>query len=150
MKFLCVDCDTQMASVETAVPDDGTMAITFRCPKCQRQVAMLTNPMETRMVDSLCVDLGERATEKGRRPFESLRSRLDTGIDGGPEPGAADEADEEPTWSDEAERRLGRVPGFVRGMVRRLYVDWARERGLSEITLNVMDEARADLGIEEL
>ncbi|NIR45641.1 MAG: hypothetical protein GWN99_14675 [Gemmatimonadetes bacterium] len=140
MKFLCVDCDAQMKSVESAAPGDGTMAITFRCPNCDRQVAMLTNPMETRMVDSLCVDLSDSAAEA--QPFESVRSHLETRH---PDPSGPD-----PVWSDEAEKRLGRVPGFVRGTVRKLYMEWARERGLSEITLTVMDEARAQLGIEEM
>lgn len=53
-----------------------------------------------------------------------------------------------PSWSPEAEARLGRVPGFVRGMVRQLYVDWAVEHGVAEITVQMMDRARADVGLE--
>ena len=44
--------------------------------------------------------------------------------------------------------RLGRVPSFVRGMVRRIYTDWAQERDIRTITPEVMDEARTDLGLE--
>jgi hypothetical protein len=33
-------------------------------------------------------------------------------------------------------------------MVKRIYTDYARERGLSEITPEVMDRARSDLGLE--
>jgi hypothetical protein len=143
VKFLCVDCDAQMASVETTSPGDGTLSVRFRCPGCEREVAMLTNPMETQMVNSLCVDVGGSTTRQ--QPFESVRSHLMTG--------GADRLQDQkgagaPAWSDAAEIRLARVPGFVRGMVRRLYGEWAQERGIAEITPEIMDEARADLGLE--
>jgi len=50
MKFLCVDCDQQMAFGERELPGDGTLAATFKCPSCGRVVALLTNPMETQLV----------------------------------------------------------------------------------------------------
>ena len=40
------------------------------------------------------------------------------------------------------------MPKFVRAMVRKIYTDWAEERGLAEITPEIMDRARADLGLE--
>jgi hypothetical protein len=143
MKFLCLDCDAQMASVDTAAPDDGTLTVTFRCPNCDRLVAMLANSMETQMVNSLCVDVGGRSAAP--QPFESVRSHLESGAEGALRDATADGG---PAWSRDAEQRLARVPGFVRGMVRRLYKEWAAERGIDEITLQVMDEARSDLGIE--
>ena len=39
MKFLCVDCDAQMESVDKGAPGDGTLAIMFRCPECERSDA---------------------------------------------------------------------------------------------------------------
>jgi len=51
-------------------------------------------------------------------------------------------------WSRDAQERLARVPGFVRGMVKKIYADYARERGIAEITPAVMDTARAELGLE--
>ena len=51
-------------------------------------------------------------------------------------------------WSPEALERLERVPSFVRGMVKRIYADWARERGIGELTPEIMDRARTDLGLE--
>jgi hypothetical protein len=33
-------------------------------------------------------------------------------------------------------------------MVKKVYVEWAAEHGIAEITPAVMDEARADLGLE--
>lgn len=142
MKFLCVECDTQMVSVAQMDPGDGTVSIVFRCPDCAREIAMLANPMETQMVKGLCVDLAGRASEP--EPFEAIRSQ----VKGERDDVASGEPGDEPRWSAEAEVRLARVPGFVRGMVRRLYLDWARERGLDEITVAVMDEARAELGME--
>src|SRR5258705_11391048 len=61
MKFLCIECDQQMAFAERQLPGDGTLAATFKCPKCGRVVAMLTNPMETQLVSSLGVEIGGRA-----------------------------------------------------------------------------------------
>jgi len=58
MKFLCVPCDEAMKITETKGPEDGSLAVVFGCPSCRRQVAMLTNPMETQMVRSLCEDRG--------------------------------------------------------------------------------------------
>jgi len=40
------------------------------------------------------------------------------------------------------------VPGFVRGMVKRIYGDYARDHGIAEITPTVMDTARSELGLE--
>jgi hypothetical protein len=40
------------------------------------------------------------------------------------------------------------VPGFVRGMVKRIYLDYAAERRIAEITPEVMDRARSELGLE--
>src|SRR5881398_3039214 len=51
-------------------------------------------------------------------------------------------------WSTAAEERLARVPNFVRGMVKKIYADYAKERGLVEITPAVMDSARSELGLE--
>src|SRR5256885_188819 len=53
-----------------------------------------------------------------------------------------------PAWSSDAQERLGRVPSFVRGMVKKIYADYARERGIVEITPAIMDTARAELGLE--
>lgn len=144
MKFLCVDCDAQMVSVQRANPGDGTLTVVFACQQCGREVAMLANPMETQMVNSLCVSIGGRTVPE--QPFEGVRSRIETGG----ETALADERAAGPEWSDAAERRLARVPGFVRGMVRRLYNEWAAERGIAEITEQVMDDARADLGLEAM
>lgn len=137
MKFLCVDCDRQMTFEERQLPGDGTLAAAFRCPACNRAVAMLTNPAETQLVSALGVKIGGEAVP-GSQPLELVGSFLEAA------PGAA----AAPTWDDEATRRLERVPAFVRGMVKRLYGDYARERGITVITPAVMDRARGELGLE--
>ena len=77
MKFLCVDCDKQMAFEERQLPGDGTLAATFKCPTCGRVVAMLTNPMETQLVSSLGVEIGGRTVPE--QPFETVRKMVSTG-----------------------------------------------------------------------
>jgi hypothetical protein len=119
------------------------LAVTFRCPSCGRQVAMLANPMETQLVNSLCVDMSA-GTDRGQ-PFGSVRTHLRPDADAQPQRSGTMGG---PAWSDEAETRLARVPTFVRGMVRRLYTEWAQDNGIEEITAKVMDEARSDLGLE--
>jgi len=151
MKFLCLDCDAQMDFAERREPGDGTFAAAFRCPRCHRAVALLANPMETQLVGSLGVKIGGRALDAP--PFElargSMRGRDDAFVDEeGGAAGPETEARPALTWSADARERLLRVPGFVRGMVKRIYVDYAAQRGIEEITPEVMDRARAELGLE--
>lgn len=172
MKFLCLDCDEAMDFGERQLPGDGTLAAVFVCPGCDREMALLTNPMETRVVSSMGVKIGGR--EVPEQPMELLRSNLDgarpdvfveDGAEGESPPPAGDPGGEaspddararprpdptvnRPNWTPEAVDRLGRVPRFVRGMVKRIYSDYARERSIEEITPEVMDQARTDLGLE--
>ena len=156
MKFLCVPCDDVMTFAERQVPGDGTLAAVFRCPSCEREMAMLTNPYETQLVSGLGVKIGGRAVPE--QPMELLRTSLD-----GARPDAFIEAEAPPAgatlagdvpvagrlvWTPEALERLERVPSFVRGMVKRIYADWARERDIGEMTPDVMDRARTELGLE--
>ncbi len=46
------------------------------------------------------------------------------------------------TWTEEAERRVQRIPPFVRGMVVQAVEEFARQKGDMEITLELMDEAK--------
>src|SRR2546428_9857283 len=74
MKFLCLDCDQPMKLHSTEGPDEGSLAVTFRCPECGFRVAMLTNPFETQMVRSLGVKVGGRTVPA--EPFENLRATM--------------------------------------------------------------------------
>lgn len=148
MKFLCIDCDTQMTFEERDQPGDGTFGASFECPSCKRRIAMLANPMETQLVDSLGVKIGGRTLDP--QPMESIRSSMV-----GREDAFADELPPLDTdsrkslvWSAESRDRLERVPSFVRGMVKKIYAEWAIEHGIQEITPDVMDRARTDLGLE--
>jgi light-independent protochlorophyllide reductase subunit B len=49
-------------------------------------------------------------------------------------------------WNKEATAELNKVPGFVRGKVKRNTEKFARERGFSEITLEVMYAAKEAVG----
>lgn len=146
MKFLCVECDRQMTFEERRLPGDGTLAAAFKCPACGRVVAMLTNPMETQLVASLGVKIGGTTIEP--EPLETIRSQVTTGRDGAFADDASRTPHPAPHWSQGAEERLARVPTFVRGMVKKIYGDYARERGIAEITPAVMDTARTELGLE--
>jgi hypothetical protein len=151
VKFLCLDCDEQMAFTERREPGDGTFAAAFRCPRCQRAVALLANPMETQLVGSLGVKIGGRALDAP--PFElargTMRGRDDAFVDeDGGVTGPGTGTGVTLTWSVDARERLLRVPGFVRGMVKRIYADYAAQRGIGEITPEVMDRARTELGLE--
>jgi Proto-chlorophyllide reductase 57 kD subunit len=149
MKFLCLDCDEQMTFTERAQPGDGTFAASFTCPRCGRAVAMLANPMETQLVGSLGVRIGGR--ELDEQPMEFVRRNVvgkddafvDAAAEPPPEAGAT-----RPIWTADAADRLARVPSFVRGMVKRIYGEYASERGIAEITPEVMDRARVELGLE--
>ena len=147
MKFLCLTCDEVMAFAERQLPGDGTLTAIFTCPACKREMALLTNPMETQLVTSLGVEIGGRTVP--RQPMQQTRMGLDS-----PREDAFEVAETPPaahgpvTWSAEATERLENVPRFVRGMVKRIYAEYAMERELQVITPEVMDRARSDLGLE--
>jgi len=147
VKFLCVECDRQMVFEERQVPGDGTLAAAFRCPACGRVVAMLTNPMETQLVASLGVKIGGATLPP--QPLETVRTMVASGRDDAFDDGTGDGGrGTGVSWSAEAQERLARVPGFVRGMVKKIYADYARDHGIAEITPAMMDRARSELGLE--
>ena len=109
---------------------------------------MLANPMETQLVSALGVKVGGRTLDE--QPLELVRSNV-VGKDDAfvetpaPSPSPGNGA---PKWSSAAEDRLAKVPGFVRGMVKKIYREYAAERGIPEITPEIMDRARTELGLE--
>jgi hypothetical protein len=146
VKFLCVGCDAVMEYVERRIPGDGTMAVVYACPACGKETAMLANPMETRLVSGLGIEVGGRTVPP--EPLELVRSSLE-GLEG--PAGTAGERPAQPgrvRWSEDARERLMAVPSFVRGMVKRIYGEYASERGIEEITPEIMDRARSELGLE--
>jgi len=151
MKFLCIACDTVMEFAERQIPGDGTLAAVFECGSCDREVAMLTNPMETQLVSSMGVKIGGR--EVPAQPMELARTSMEGGSEDVFDP--TDEPAQDPTahpmrvtWTSEAVGRLDNVPSFVRGMVKRIYTDWAQQNGVNEMNPQIMDRARTELGLE--
>ena len=162
MKFLCIECDEQMTFETREQPGDGTFAAAFACPKCGRRIAMLANPVETQLVSSLGVRIGGRTLDE--QPMELIRSTVAGRADAfaesaSPQSGQSDHADSDsvnasaptrqrPRWSADANDRLARVPSFVRGMVKKIYTEYAADHAIAEITPEVMDRARTELGLE--
>jgi len=166
MKFLCLDCDQPMKLHSTEGPDEGSLAVTFRCPECGFRVAMLTNPFETQMVRSLGVKVGGRTVPP--EPFENVRAAMtgarpdafagtggasDTPGPGCPfaaalgEPATTTPEPSSLTWAPEAEARLERIPSFIRAMARRSIERYAESQGHRTVTEAVMDEARSVFGM---
>lgn len=142
MKFVCDDCRRAMELVDnTPSEDGGSMAIRYTCPNCGRSISMITNPGETQMVRSLGVTIGHAALASAPEPMSMIRSALTSQA-----PPIAP-AGPEPAWSEAALRRLAAAPAFVQGMIRRLYTDYAWQKGYAEITPAVMNEAREALGM---
>ena len=52
------------------------------------------------------------------------------------------------TWSPAAQSRLDRIPSFVRGVVAKRVEDWARARGLHEITPELLGDVRKAMPID--
>ncbi|MGD1860420.1 MAG: PCP reductase family protein [Leptolyngbyaceae cyanobacterium] len=51
-----------------------------------------------------------------------------------------------PTWTPDAEKRLKEIPFFVRPAARKKIEKFAQEKGLSEITESVYEEAKKQFG----
>jgi proto-chlorophyllide reductase subunit len=108
---------------------------------------MLTNPMETQLVASLGVKIGGRTVTE--QPLETIRTTVATAKDDALAETVTEAARAVAArWSPDAMERLARVPGFVRGMVKRIYAEYARDHGIAEITPAMMDRARTELGLE--
>ena len=162
MKFLCVECDEAMKLLRTEGPEEGSLTVAFGCPRCGRQVAMLTNPWETQLVRTLGVKVGGRTGTL--EPFEQIRSTLGTqreeafvseaGLSEGPGcpfaamiPGHDAAATGTVVWTPEAEARIERIPNFIRPMAKKAIERFAQDKGYATITDAVMDEARTAIGM---
>ena len=141
MKFLCIECDERMDFEDREVPGDGTFGASFKCPKCGRRIAMLANPMESQLMEALGVEIGGRTLDA--EPMQFVEKAMVTRDDAIAKPSGV-----RTVWSEAGKERLERVPTFVRGMVKRIYTDWALEHGIEQITPEIMDRARTELGLE--
>ncbi len=134
MKFLCVACDEPMKLIEARPPERGSLTVLYRCPSCDSEVAMLTNPYETQVVSSLGVEVGGEASGSdaaSKCPFSGVVR----------DAGLADAGAGFP-WTAEAVSRLENIPEFARPMAKTGIEKFAKERGLAEIDAQVLEQAR--------
>ena len=136
MKFLCVPCDKPM-QLEGKSSDRASIALTYSCPDCGYEFAMLTNPMETQLVGSLGVKIGADAqTGASKCPFTGMVQEEQS------------PTDDALGWTSEAEQRMATVPEFVKPMVRGGIEKFARDRGYDRVDERVLDEAKGFFGME--
>ena len=166
MKFLCVPCDSPMKMQTIGPPERGSLSVVYSCPECGYEMALLTNPFETQLVQSLGVRIGPEveagasstsgrlgaagasaspadasAEPGGRCPFSAM-------IPGNKEVGPTEAGDPIPVrWTTTAEARLANIPAFVRPMARTGIERFARERGSLEVNEQILDAARDFFGM---
>jgi Proto-chlorophyllide reductase 57 kD subunit len=153
MKFLCVPCDSPMKLQTVGPPDAGSLSVIYSCPECGYEMAMLTNPYETQLVQSLGVRIGPAtdganasagaSTAGGKCPFPAMMGAVE-GTDG-----QRPQTDEPPPvrWTSAAEARLANIPAFVRPMARTGIEKFARENGAVEVDEKILDAAREFFGM---
>jgi hypothetical protein len=127
-----------------ASPQGGSLSVVYSCPECGYEMAMLTNPFETQLVQSLGVRIGpEKSADASdsRCPFNAMIPTTDDARSG---------QTDEPIpvrWTAAAEARLANIPAFVRPMARTGIERFARERGALEVDENILDAAREFFGM---
>lgn len=144
MKFLCVACDEPMKLRKTEGPDGGgSLSVSFYCPKCFQEFAMLTNPFETQMVSSLGVKIGGKVPESAGDPSKCPFSDVVQKVMGG----AKNDSSEHFEWTPKASERLGKIPEFVRPMAKMGIEKFAKESGYAAVDEKVLDEAKEKFGM---
>jgi hypothetical protein len=148
MKFLCVPCDSPMKLQTVGSPEGGSLSVVYSCPECGYEMAMLTNPFETQLVQSLGVRIGPdtqggaSSTSGSRCPFTSMMPAIENG-----ESRPVHTAPIPIRWTAAAEARLANVPEFVRPMARTGIERYAREQGVMEVDEKILDAAREFFGM---
>jgi len=151
-------------------PEGGSLSVVYSCPECGYEMAMLTNPFETQLVQSLGVRIGPdkaassaglsagthegtASASSGRCPFPAMMSGVEGAVDGAGrasvgEAGHVQAAEPIPVrWTSAAEARLANIPSFVRPMARTGIEQFARERGAVEVDEKILDAARDFFGM---
>jgi len=158
MKFLCVSCDEPMKLQAVDNSGGGSLSVVYGCPRCDHQIAMLTNPLETEMVQSLGVKIGPgeggagtvdspatahvagdgaaAAASGSGCPFSGMVAQME-----------AEGAPDGPRWTTEALSRLDNIPELVRPMAKQGIEHYARTEGLAEIDEEVLEHARGRFGM---
>ena len=148
MKFLCIPCDSKMTLQTIAPPDGGSLSVVYSCPECGYEMAMLTNPFETQLVQSLGVRIGPEASSTASTraggtncPFAAMMPAVE---------GAPPDQAGEPIpvrWTSGAEARLANIPEFVRPMAKTGIEKFARDRGALEVDEKILDAAKDFFGM---
>src|SRR6186997_1780109 len=149
MKFLCVPCDSQMQLQTVGPPERGSLSVVYSCPECGYEMAMLTNPYETQVVQSLGVRIGPEsaggapsaAAAGGKCPFSGMIPGMEDA------PAGATSGTIPVRWTSAAEARLANIPEFVRPMARTGIERFAQEKGAVEVDEKILDEARDFFGM---
>jgi len=160
-----------MKLAEVAPPDRGSLAVRYACPECGYEMAMLTNPFETQMVQSLGVRIGpeanppggpgslaaaaagvvpageEEKSSGGKCPFAGMIPGLSDAARDGAAAGGDRVSAAPVAWTEAAAARLESIPSFVRPMARTGIEQFARERGYPTVDERVLDEARDFFGM---
>ncbi len=144
MKFLCIPCDVKMeVQTEGIMPEEKTnLVMKFKCKKCGHSIAMLTNKFETEFVSKLGVELGG-ATGVSTAPMATVGSSLAQAKEELQKANPEDDL----IWTEEALKRIQRVPFFVRGMAKKTVINFAMEKGATTIDAKLMDEVREKVGM---
>lgn len=152
MKYLCERCDTVMNFVGAQGPHEGSMRVTFACPRCDARISMLTNAQETQLVKSLGVTLGGKKASAS--PLELVRSSLVGKREPVLHPAVAGDSpsSDHPLkasimWTEEAEMKLKNVPPMLVKMVKKVVENYAIENGCSVIDVEVIDKAKNKIGM---
>jgi len=150
--------------LQTVGPSErGSLSVVYSCPECGYEMAMLTNPFETQLVQSLGVRIGpdrqhaegasasrneasaEAGTAGSRCPFAAMLPAAEGAVEA-----AAHVQAGEPLavrWTSAAEARLANIPAFVRPMAKTGIESFARERGILEVDEKILDAARDFFGM---
>jgi len=167
MKFLCVPCDSPMKLQTVGPPERGSLSVVYSCPECGYEMAMLTNPFETQLVQSLGVRIGPDASSRLRAEGASAsltEASAEAGTEGTRAAGTScpfaammpatevalpDQAGEPipVRWTSGAEARLANIPEFVRPMARTGIEKFARDRGSLEVDEKILDAAKDFFGM---
>jgi hypothetical protein len=125
------------------MPEEKTnLVMKFKCKKCGHSIAMLTNKFETEFVSKLGVELGGQS-DVGSAPMATVSSSLAQAK----EELKKSHPEDDLIWTEEALKRIQRVPFFVRGMARKTVINFAMEKGATTIDAKLMDEVREKVGM---
>jgi hypothetical protein len=129
--------------VDGIMPEEKTnLVMKFKCKKCGHSIAMLTNKFETEFVSKLGVELGGQS-DAGSAPMATVSSSLAQAKEELKKSNPEDDL----IWTEEALKRIQRVPFFVRGMARKTVINFAMEKGATTIDAKLMDEVREKVGM---